>query len=414
MNYNIKKIIRNLSSILLIALVAAACGNGGSQNASAQMRGQQQPQPYPVLKVQQRSITLTTSYPATLKGSQTVEIRPRVEGYIVKMPVDEGSVVQKGEVLFQLQKNQYEQKVRSAKADIQAAKASIQTAKDDVQRLKNLVKQNIVSNYKLKSAEDKLHTQKAKLAQARATLKNAETNLDYTTIKSPVNGSIGTIPYRVGSLVSSSIQQPLTTVSDISTMYAYFTMSEGKLLEMLHQVAETGGRETIQERITKMPKVNLILSDSSTYNHQGNLKLASGHIDTQTGSASLKAIFPNPHGLLRSGSTGEIQIPTSLDSVVVIPKAATYEIQDRRFVYTVTDSNLVISTPIQTRQLSTKKLFVVQSGLSANDVIITAGMGQLRDSAKIIPQPVNADSLYQALGKKDKQLVKQSADESQH
>jgi membrane fusion protein (multidrug efflux system) len=403
-----------ISFVLLITFsVGLASCSGNGKKGAAQMRAQQRPQPHPVLKVQQRSITLTTSYPTTLKGSQTVEIRPRVEGYIVKMPVDEGSVVHKGEVLFQLQKNQYEQKVRSAKADIQAAKASIQTAKDDVQRLKNLVKQNIVSNYKLKSAEDKLHTQKAKLAQARATLKNAQTNLDYTTIKSPVNGSIGEIPYRVGSLVNSSIQQPLTTVSDISTIYAYFTMNEGKLLEMLHQVAETGGRETIQQRIAKMPKVNLILSDSSTYDHQGNLQLASGHINTQTGSASLKAIFPNPHGLLRSGSAGEIQIPVSLDSVVVIPKAATYEIQNRRFVYTVTDSNRVISTPIQTRQLSTKKLFVVQSGLSANDVIIMAGMGQLRDSAKVIPQPVNADSLYRALGKKDEQLVKQSSNESQ-
>jgi membrane fusion protein (multidrug efflux system) len=230
-----RNMIRNLILLLIGTFVIVSCGNGGGQDAQGAAAARQQVQALPVLKVQRRSIVLTTSYPATLKGAQTVEIRPRVQGYIIKKPVHEGDIVHKGEVLFQLQEDQYQQKVRSAKADVQAAKAGIQTAKDDVERLHSLVKQNIVSNYKLKSAKDKLQTQKAKLAQAQASLKNAEVNLSYTTIRSPVSGSIGNIPYRVGSLVSSSITQPLTTVSDISTMYAYFSMGEQKLLQMMQQ-----------------------------------------------------------------------------------------------------------------------------------------------------------------------------------
>ncbi len=390
--------IRNLILLIAGTFVTVSCGSGGGgKGAPGAAAGRQQVQALPVLKVQQRHIILTTSYPTTLKGWQTVEIRPRVQGYIVRKPVDEGDIVDKGEVLFQLQKDQYEQEVRSAKADVQAAKAGIQTAKDDVERLQSLVKQNIVSQYKLKSAKDNLQTKKAQLLQAQASLANAQINLNYTTIKSPVHGSVGNIDYRVGSLVSSSIQQPLTTVSDISTMYAYFSMSEGQLLSMLKQVAEEGGYESIQQRVADMPKVNLILSDGSTYNHKGKVRLASGNINTHTGTASLKAIFSNPKELLRSGSTGEIQIPIALDSAIVIPKEATFEIQNKRFVYTVTDSNTVKNTPIKTRALSTKKLYVVKNGIKGNDVIVTAGMGLLRDGAKIKPRPVNADSLYQAL-----------------
>lgn len=403
MNFKVKTIIRNLSLILFIILFAASCGKGDSKAGAAQFGGMQRPQPYPVLKVQRRHIVLATSYPTTLKGSQTIEIRPQVQGYIAKKPVNEGDIVHKREILFQIQKAPFLQKVRSAKANVQAAKAAIQTAKDDVERIQSLAEQNIVSNYKLKSAKDKLLTQEAKLAQAQASLKNAEINLGYTTIRSPVNGSIGTIPYRVGSLVSSTIQQPLTTVSDISTMYAYFSMSEQKLLSMLVQVAKDGKHESIQQRVADMPNVNLILADSTIYGHKGRVQLASGHINTNTASASLKAIFPNPNDVLRSGSTGEIQIPIALDSAIVIPKKATYEIQDKRFVYTVTDSNTVKSTVIKIRPLSTNKLFVVDNGLSANDVIVTAGMGQLRDGVKIKPQSVNADSLYQALSGRNRQ-----------
>lgn len=387
-----KIIIGNLSALAALFWVVS-CGNSNQQGLS---RGQQV-QSYPVLEIQPKTIELTTSYPATLEGLQTVEIRPRVQGYIVEMPVDEGDIVEKGEVLFRLNSEQYEQEVRSAKADVAAAKAAVKTAEDEVQRLSSLTEKEIISDYQLQSAKNKLESQQAALAQAEAALENAKVNLSYTYVKSPTDGVIGSIPYRIGSLVNSTIAKPLTVVSNISQMYAYFSMSERELLNMAQNVADEGDNKTLQQRIADMPKVNLLLADNTMYDHQGTLRLASGLINTQTGSASFRAIFPNPQEILRSGGTGNIQIPYQRDSAIVIPQSATYEIQNKRFVYAVTDSNTIASTEISTLPLSTKQLFVVEEGLSNGDKIVTAGMGSMQEGMKIKPQPVDNDSLYDAL-----------------
>ena len=380
--------------IVLASILTISCGNSGSQGSAA---GQQQVQSYPVLELQPRSIELTSSYPATLEGLQTVEIRPRVEGYITEMPVDEGDVVEKGELLFQINSEQYQQQVRSAQADVEAAQAAINTAEDEVQRYTRLTEKDIVSDYQLQSAKNRLQSQKASLAQAEAQLKNAQVNLEYTNVRSPANGVIGSIPYRIGSLVSSTMTQPLTMLSDISKVYAYFSMSERELLSMSQSVADEGGNQSLQQRIAEMPDANLILADNTIYPHQGDIRLASGLIDKETGSATFRAVFPNPRQVLRSGGSAQLQIPFQQDSAIVIPKKATYEVQNKRFVYTVTDSNTVKSTQITTMPLTTKQLFVVSDGLTAGQKITTAGLSTLQDGNGIKPNPVNSDSLYQAL-----------------
>ncbi len=377
-----------MASILIVS-----CGSSDQQGTA----NQQQVQSYPVLNLQPRSIELTSTYPATLEGRQTVEIRPRVQGYITQMPVDEGDIVENGELLFQINSEQYEQEVRSAEADVQAAKAAIKTAEDEVQRYSRLVKKDIVSDYQLQSAKNKLESQEAALAQAKARLENARVNLNYTKVKSPTDGVIGSIPYRIGSLVNSSMAQPLTTISNISEVYAYFSMSERELLEMAQGVASEDGNKTLQQRIGEMPPVNLILPDNTMYQHQGTLRLASGLIDKKTGSASFRAVFPNPKEILRSGGSAQVQIPFQQESAIVIPKKATYEVQNKRFVYAITDSNTVESTEIKTLPLSTKQLFVVEEGLSSGQRIATAGLSNLQDGNVIKPTPVNSDSLYQAL-----------------
>lgn len=384
--------------LLVIASFLVACGSSDQQGMPA---GSQQAQPYPVLNLQPRSIELTSSYPATLEGIQTVEIRARVQGYIVDMPVDEGDIVREGQILFRLNSEQYEQEVRSAEADVKAARAAINTAEDEVQRLSKLAEKEIISEYRLQSAKNNLESQQAALAQAQAALENAQVNLGYTNVKSPTDGVMGTIPYRIGSLVSSTITQPLTVISDISQIYAYFSMSERELLEMSQNVTGEEVNKTLQGQIANMPEVNLILADNTTYAHQGTLKLASGLINKETGSASFRAVFPNPKEILRSGGSANVQIPFRQDSAIVIPKSATYEIQNKRFVYAVTDSNTVQSTEITTLPLSTKQLFVVEEGLSANNEIVTAGLDNLQDETEIEPQPINADSLYQSLTVKD-------------
>lgn len=392
----------NTGTLLLVAIsfLIVSCGSSDEQDMSAET---QQAQPYPVLNLQPRSIELTSSYPATLEGIQTIEIRPRVQGYIVEMPVDEGDIVQQGETLFRLNSEQYEQEVRSAEADVKAAKAAISTAENEVQRLSKLAKKEIISEYRLQSAKNDLQSQQAALAQAEAALENARVNLGYTNVKSPTDGVMGTIPYRIGSLVSNSVTQPLTIISNISQIYAYFSMSERELLEMSQSVAVEEGDGTLQQRIASMPDVNLILADNSTYSHQGTVKLASGLINKETGSASFRAVFPNPKEILRSGGSANVQIPFQQDSAVVIPKAATYEIQNKQFVYTVTDSNTVQSTEITTLPVSTKQLFVVEEGLSSDNDIVTAGLDNLQDGTEIKPRPVNPDSLYQSLTAKDQQ-----------
>lgn len=381
-------------------LVTVSCGPSGEQGGQA---NSQQVQPYPVLTLQPRSIELTSSYPATLEGIQTVEIRPRVQGYIVDMPVDEGDIVREGQTLFKLNSEQYEQDVRSAEADVKAVRAAINTAEDEVQRLSKLAEKDIISEYRLQSARNNLESQQAALAQAQATLENARVNLGYTDVKSPTDGVMGTIPYRIGSLVSSTIAEPLTVISNISRIYAYFSMSERELLEMSKNVSGEELNTNLQEQISNMPDVNLILADNSTYDQQGTLKLASGLIDRETGSASFRALFPNPNEILRSGGSANVQIPFRRDSAVVIPKSATYEIQNKRFVYTVSDSNTVQSTEITTLPLSTKQLFVVEEGLAAANKIVTAGLGNLQDGTEITPRPVDADSLYQELTVEDQQ-----------
>ncbi len=375
-----RRLFLKAASFILVAMVLASCG---SSDVPDRRRRAQRVLPYPVLTLQPRSITLSSKYPATLQGIQTIEIRPRVAGFITAIPVEEGDTVEEGQILFQINDEEYRQRVRTAKIEVQRAK-------NQLQQITPLAQQGIISKYELKSA-------KLNLEAAKAALATAKQDLSYTTIESPVDGVLGRIPYEVGSLVNSTVVQPFTTVSNISTIYAYFSMSERELLEMALAVADEGGGRTLGQLIENIPPIRLAMANGLIYDQKGTLQLASGLIDTRTGSAYFRGVFPNPQEILRSGGTGNVIIPVPLDSVIVIPKSATFEIQENRFVYTVTDSNTVKSTLIKTLPLSTNKLFVVTEGLSSGSVIVTTGMGRLRPDTKIKPQPVDADSLYGVL-----------------
>ncbi|HKK47208.1 MAG TPA: efflux RND transporter periplasmic adaptor subunit [Balneolaceae bacterium] len=375
-------------SIIIGSLVLASCG--GQQGA----RGDSQTPTLPVITLQPRSTVIFAEYPATLEGHQTVEIRPRVSGYITKMYVDEGAEVHKGEKLFQLNSEEYDQQVRSAKADVEAAKAAVNTASMNLKKTKPLADKDIVSQYDVESAQYNLQSKKAALAQAQANLINAQTNLGYTTVKSPADGVIGNIPYRVGSLVSSNITKPLTVVSDIDKMYAYFSMSERDLLGMMKQAP---GNE-LREKIKQMPPVSFIMADNTLYPHKGSLEIASGLINQSTGSANFRVTFPNPEKLLRSGGSGTIRIPIPKDSVLMVPKKATYDLQNKHFVYLVDKNGKARSTPIQISSVSNAKTYVVTGGLSTGDKIIINGLPSLQDGMQIKPNPVNTDSVFESLG----------------
>jgi len=332
-----------------------------------------------VATLQPTNVDLVSSYPATIKGKQDIEIRPKVAGFITELKVDEGSVVRKGQTLFVIDPVPYQAAVQVAEANVKVAETTVQTSQLTYTNKRQLREQNIISDYELQVADNNLATSKAQLAQANAQLVNARNDLSYTNVVSPSNGIVGTIPYRLGSLVSSSTAVPLTVVSDISEMFVYFSMTEKQVLSLIRE----GG--SMQEILSRMPEVDLGLSDGSMYAEKGKIETLSGVIEQATGAATIRATFPNDKNILRSGGAGRIFIPTKEENVIVVPQTATTEIQDKKFVYLLTDSSVVRSREIQILSLNDGKNYVVTSGLNAGDRIAVEGVATLRDGMPIKP-----------------------------
>ena len=382
---------RSLSILLFVVVLSQLSCAGDTDNARSALGSAVKD--YAVLTVVPQSTTLQSDYPASIEGQQNVEIRPKIDGYIEKIYVDEGSTVRKGQRLFQISAPQYEQEVRTAQANIQIAEADVNAAEMEVNKVRPLVEKNIISKYELQAAQFNLQSRMAALSQARATLANARTNLGYTVVTSPVSGIVGTIPYKMGSLVSSNTPEPLTTVSNIGNIYAYFSINEKQALSF----SKNTKGATPEERIASIPPVTLILSDGTEFPQKGRIQTASGMINTETGAISVRATFPNPGNIIRSGSSGTVRIPTTVDSAIVIPQKATYEIQGKKFVYIVSDSSKVKSIEIQTMPNSGGQYFVVQDGLQYGDKIVLEGVASLREGIVIKPNEVRTDSVYRNL-----------------
>ncbi len=375
---------KNLGFVfMLMAAGSCADSQGGSQQAN------NQPKSYRVIALQPQSTTLYKDYPTTLQGQQTVEIRPKIAGYIDEILVDEGAHVKKGEVLFRLFANDIQASMRSAEAQVKVAEAEVASAKINLEKTKPLVKKDIISKFELESVESVLQAKQAQLAQAEAMLANAKANLQYTVITSPTSGIISNFPYRVGSLVSSTIPQPLTTVSNTSKMYAYFAMNEKEFFVLTKELEGN----TLHEKLEKLPEVLLVLPDNSVYSEPGRIETASGLVDQQTGSINIRATFPNPDGILRSGGSGLVRIPAHYDSKIIIPQKATYELQGKRFVYAVDDENKVHNTEIEVVTGNLKDSYVVTSGLDAGDKIVIEGIASLQNDQVIQPEVVEAENL---------------------
>ena len=373
------------SRLVLLACCLAllsSCKNGNNGEAKA-------PE-YAVITTQATTAHLTNSYPATIRGKQDVEIRPMVSGFITKLHVDEGSVVKKGQVLFTIDQVQYKAAVETAKAAVETAKAALQTQELTTVNNRELNKKGIVSDYQLSTSENQLAQAKASLAQAQANLTNAVRNLEYTEVTSPSDGVVGQIPYRVGSLVSASMSTPMTTVSDNSEMFAYFSMTERQLPTMIRE----GG--SMEEILAKLPKLNLSLIDGTIYPDSGRVETISGVIDPTTGSVSMRAMFPNTHNVLRSNSTGNVIFPNLLTDVILIPQSATTEIQDKKFVYVLQPDNTVKNTEIQVYSLNDGQNYYVTGGLKAGDKVVIEGVQALNDGQAITPiTPAEKEAAYQ-------------------
>lgn len=334
---------------------------------------------YAVRTVSTQSTELSTSYPATIKGVQDVEIRPKVSGFITKVNVHEGQRVTAGQLLFVIDNETYQAQVRQAKAAVSTAKAQLETSRLTLENSKELHKNNVIGDFELATARNNFATAEAALMQAKASLASAQEMLNYCYVKSPVSGVVGTLPYKAGTLVSAGGGEPLTTVSDISTMEVYFSVTEKDMLGM------TKGKGGINEAIKNYPPVTLRLADGTVYAHKGTVVKASGVIDEATGTITLIARFVNPDNMLRSGGAGQVVVADSSQAAVVIPQEAAAEIQNKIFVYLVGKDNKVKYSEIKVLPQNDGNNYIVVEGMKAGDRYVAKGIASLKDGMQIKP-----------------------------
>ena len=331
---------------------------------------------FAIMEVKAADKELSTSYSATIRGRQDIDIYPQVSGTIEKLCVTEGQTVRRGQLLFVIDQIPYRAALKTAVANVEAARAAMATAELTYNSNKELYAQKVVSEFSLKTAENTYLTAKAQLTQAEAQEVNARNNLSYTEVKSPSDGVVGALPYRVGALVGANLPYPLTTVSDNSDMYVYFSMTENRLLALTRQYG------SMDEALKNMPEVELILNDNSVYNKKGVIESISGVIDRQTGTVMARVVFPNESRLLHSGASGTVVVPSIYKDCIAIPQGATVQMQDKVVVYKVVDGKAV-STLITVAGINDGREYVVLSGLQSGDEIISEGAGLVREGTQV-------------------------------
>ena len=331
---------------------------------------------YATMKVEATDKELSTSYSATIRGRQDIDIYPQVSGTIEKLCVTEGQKVRRGQLLFIIDQVPYKAALKTAVANVEAARAALATAALTYNSNKELYAQKVVSEFSLKTAENAYLTAKAQLSQAEAQEISARNNLSYTEVKSPSDGVVGALPYRAGALVSPSLPQPLTTVSDNSDMYVYFSMTENQLLALTRQYG------SMDEALKNMPQAELRLNDNSVYDKKGTIESISGVIDRQTGTVVARVVFPNESRLLHSGASGTVVVPTTYKNCIVIPQEATVQLQDKTVVYKVVDGKAV-SALITVAGINDGREYVVLDGLEVGDEIVSTGAGLLREGTQV-------------------------------
>lgn len=360
------------------------CGNPSSANNTGEMPAQS----LPVVQVDSLPVNTYQEFTASLQGSRDIEVRPQVDGYLDKIYVDEGAHVTTGQPLFHIDARPYQEQVNNAQANLQAAKATMEQAAINVEKLTPLVQNNVVSVVQLKSAQAAYSAAKATVAQSQAAVASAGINLGYTTIRAQADGYVGRIPFKTGSLVGRATAEPLTILSETKEMHTYFSLSEAAFLQFKEQYAGN----TIEEKIRHIPDVELVLADNSIYPQKGKVEIVEGQFNKSIGAINFRAKFPNASGILRSGNTGKVRIPNTRQQVLVIPQEATYELQDKVFVFIVEPGDKVLGKPVAIKGRS-GSYYLVENGLHKGDQIVYAGLDKLHDGVKIIPRKILMDSL---------------------
>ena len=366
MSYNIKTGL--LTAIVGLA-VLTSCGKKQQQQMPSAV--------YKTIKVSTQTIQLDTEYSATIRGRQDIDVYPQVGGTLQKLCVTEGQTVKKGQTLFIIDQVPFQAALNTAEAALKAAEAQQATAELNYNSRKQLFDERVVSEFDMQTAHNSLLSAKAAVAQAKAQVVNARNSLSYTVVKSPSDGVVGTLPYRQGALVGSSMPKPLTTVSDNTQMYVYFSLNESELLKLAREYG------SIDSAIVNMPPVRLLLVDGSEYEEVGKVESVSGVVDRSTGSVQLRAVFNNPNKLLHSGSTGNVIIPATFENVIVVPAAATVQTQDKFKVFIVDENGIAHSQLITINEKDGGNEFIVTSGLKGGEEIVAEGAGMVKEGQDV-------------------------------
>ena len=363
--------IRNSFLLLGVVALLASCGQKGSMNFGDNE--------FAVRTVEASSASLQTTYPATIKGIQDVQVRPKVSGFVTKVLVHEGQAVAAGQLLFTIDNETYTAAVRQAQAALNTARSQANTSRLTYENNKRLYDKKIIGDYELATSKDTYLSAMAQVSQCQAALASAKENLSYCYVKSPAAGYIGSLPFKVGALVGPSMSEPLTTVSDISTVEVFFSVPEKTVISMV----KTSGSE--KAAIASFPAVKLQLNDGSIYNHPGKVVKMSGVVDQTTGALSVIAHFNNPERLLKSGGSGNIIIPSDNSHAILVPKDACSEVQNKKFVYVVGKDNKVKSTEIKVNPQDDGNNYIVESGLNVGDRYVSKGITKLSEGMEIKP-----------------------------
>lgn len=368
---NLKKIVFGAVALMVITTSCGKKGNSFGQQDNT-------PQKYDTAVLAEQDVQLESVYPVSIKGQDDTEIRPRIDGFIDAIYVDEGATVRKGQPLFKINSPAAEQALRTAQASIESAKAQVMTAQVNVDRIAPLAAQGIVSDTQLKTYENALTAAKATLAQANAQLANAQAQVSWTNVSSPVNGVVGSIHFRMGSLVNNG--NVLTTVSSTGNVFAYFSINEKELVSLLDKLPG----KTQTEKINNLPEVTLKMADGTIYGEKGKIRTITGLVNVNTGTVTLRAEFPNSNGILRSGFSGNLSIPRYLENTIVVPQKATLTKQNKYLIYKVVNDSIAVQTLIDVTATPDGKNYVVTNGLSTGDRIVIDGIATLSDSTKIV------------------------------
>lgn len=362
--------MRKIFLIIAACSLAASCGDAPQQKREAAS--------YPVAVLDTASAVIFSDFATEIQSGTVVEIRPRISGYIEKILVTEGSHVSRGQAIFQINQADILEQYNVTVANVDAAKAKVDNASLEVRKLTPLVEKNIISVYELQNAKSNLVAAEANLTASISQMNNAKISLGYATITSPVNGVVGRIIVREGTLVSPTTQEALTTVSGDGDVSAYFSIDENSILD----IADAYEGENLRDKVAKLPEVSLILSNGTKYSRLGKLELASGIVDMTTGSYQLKGVFPNPDGHLRTGSSGTVRMSESLSGVVLVPQKSTFEVQDKKMVYTIDQDGKITSKVIKVEGSSGEN-YVVSSGVSKGDRIVLEGIDFIKEGEVI-------------------------------